>query len=142
MNDISTSLQFFLNLSKAQLLLIRRFDGSLGGISLSEFMILYALQNAPDGQLRRVDLATKVGYTASGITRLLLPMEKIGLVKKEVNPRDARVSIVMIAPGGKRKLDEALERAELLTQEMIPASKVKKIEELSTMLKELIGTFN
>ena len=90
----------------------RRFDGSLGGISFTEFMILYHLSQANDEKMRRIDLASKVGLTASGITRLLLPMEKIGLIKKESNAQDARVSFVLLALGGKTKLEEAVENAE------------------------------
>ena len=136
----SNSLQFILNVTKTQSLLHRRFDGGLGGLGLSEFMILYYLACAPDKKLRRIDLAGKVGLTASGVTRLLLPMEKIGLVNKETNPDDARVSFVILAPGGKIKLEEGLERAELLTAEIIPDNKKKRIDDLSTVLTELVGT--
>ncbi len=140
MKDLSSSLLFILNLAKVQSLLTRRFDGGLGGVSFSEFMILYQLSCAPDQKMRRIDLAGKVGLTASGITRLLLPMEKTGLVSKEVNSADARVSFVMIAPGGKRRLEESIERAELLTKEIISGDKIKRIDELSTVLTELTGT--
>jgi DNA-binding MarR family transcriptional regulator len=140
MNGISTSLKFILNLAKIQSLLTRRFDGGLGGLGLSEFMILYHLSCAPEEKLRRIDLAGKVGLTASGVTRLLLPMEKIGLVNKEVNPNDARVSYVILAPGGKRKLEEGIERAELLVHEIIPTKKIKKADELSELLTEMGGT--
>jgi DNA-binding MarR family transcriptional regulator len=92
--------KFFLNLAKVQNTLTRRFDGSLGGVSLSEILILYHLSQAPEGALRRVDLAEKVGLTASGITRLLLPMEKIGLVKRK---QDEKLQSVRI-PGETRVL--------------------------------------
>lgn len=140
MNTLSPSLKFILNLAKINSLISRRFDGGLGGLGFHEFMILYHLQGAPEEKLRRIDLAGKVGLTASGITRLLLPMEKIGLVSKEVNPHDARVSYVHLALGGKRMLEESLERAELLTKEVIPNRKSKKIDELSDLLTELGGT--
>jgi DNA-binding MarR family transcriptional regulator len=140
MKPASNSLKFILNLTRIQSLLHRRFDGGLGGLGLSEFMILYHLACAPDKKLRRIDLAGKVGLTASGVTRLLLPMEKIGLINKETNPNDARVSFVMLAPGGKLKLEDGLERAELLTEEIIPDDKKKRVNDLSTVLMELVGT--
>ena len=56
--------------------------------------------------MRRVDLAEQVGLTPSGITRLLNPMEKIGLIEKEDNPRDARVSLVALSSAGKRVYQE------------------------------------
>ncbi|MDZ7871614.1 MAG: MarR family transcriptional regulator [Rheinheimera sp.] len=46
---------------------------------------------------RRSDLVELVGLSPSGITRLLLPLEKIGRVEKERNPRDARVSLVILS---------------------------------------------
>ncbi len=142
MKDLSTSLAFLLSMAKVQTLLTRKFDSSLGGISYTEFMILYQLSIAPDQKLKRIDLANKVGLTASGITRLLLPMEKIGLVAKEVNERDARVSFVLLASGGKKKLEEGLERAELLASELIPESKAESIKAFNQLLQEMKGTIN
>ncbi len=60
------------------------------------------LYQAADEAMRRIDLAESVGLSASGVTRLLLPMQKIGLVQKEQNPRDARVSLVKLTETGKQ----------------------------------------
>ncbi len=133
----TTNVKFFLNLAKIQAITNRRFDAGLGGLGFTEFQILFHLSEAEDQKMRRVDLGEKIGLTASGITRLLLPMEKIGLVKKEVDERDARVSYVILAPGGKRQFLESLERAELLAADLVPESKVKKIEALSDLLVDL-----
>jgi DNA-binding MarR family transcriptional regulator len=139
MSKISTNLKFFLDLAKLQSVLSRRFDNGLGGLAMNEFMILLTLSQAEDQKMRRIDLAEKIGLTASGVTRLLLPMEKIGLVKKEVNKEDARVSYVMLAAGGRNQLQEGLERAELLSDDLLPA-KTKKLEELADLLAELTGS--
>jgi len=139
MTKISSSLKFFLNLAKIQTVISRKFDSRLGGLSLNEFIILYHLSQSPDKKLRRIDLAEKVGLTASGITRILLPMEKIGLIKRQINEQDARVSYVLLAPGGKQKLSEGIERAEILSEEVIPSSRTKKVEDLSEILTELGG---
>ena len=79
---------------------------SLHGIGLSEYLVLHQLFIAPGQTMRRVDLAEQVGLTPSGITRLLNPMEKIGLIEKEDNPRDARVSLVALSSAGKRVYQE------------------------------------
>lgn len=81
---------------------IRRIERPLSahGLSFSEFLVLRALHAAPDHTLRRGDLAEAVGLTASGVTRLLQPMEKIGLVGKEPHPRDARMSLVTLTEAG------------------------------------------
>lgn len=137
MNELNTSVKFLLNLTKFQTKLSRRLDSGLNGISLTEFIILYHLAQAEETKMRRIDLADKVGLTASGITRLLLPMEKIGLVSREANEHDARVSYVVLAPGGRTKFNEGLERAEIFCEDLIPADKISKVEELSQLLIEL-----
>src|SRR5438105_38338 len=119
MNTFSSSLQFFLSLAKAQSIIVRKFDASLNGLSLSDFMILHHLSQSKEENMRRIDLAEKVGLTASGITRLLAPMEKIGLVKRKQDHNDARVSYVVLASGGKRKLQEAMEDAEMLADGLL-----------------------
>jgi DNA-binding MarR family transcriptional regulator len=87
--------------------------------------------------MRRGDLAEKLGLTASGVTRLLLPMEKIGLVRREADKSDARVSYVVLGAGGKQKLTEGIERAELYIAEMLPDGKGKKLIELTKLLVEI-----
>jgi len=82
---------------------------SLHGISFTEFTIMHQLNQALGSTMRRIDLAESVGLTASGITRLLAPMEKIGLVEKESNPRDARVSLVKLSQSGQTFYEEASE---------------------------------
>lgn len=134
---MNAPLKFFMGLAKAQAVLTRKFDGKLGGLGLSEFMILYQLSQAKDQKLRRVDLAEQVGLTASGVTRVLLPMEKVHLVKREVNPSDARVSFVTIAPGGREKLTEGLERAELFSEELLPKADKKELEKFGSLLESL-----
>ena len=89
--------------------------------------------------MRRVDIAEKIGMTASGVTRLLLPMEKIHLVKSGPIEKDARVRFVQLASGGKQKLTEVLDRLDLLAEEIIPNAKNKKIEILSDLIIEIGG---
>jgi len=137
MKKINSSVRFCFDIAKFQTVLSRRLDARLGGLGFNEFIILYHLSRADDQRMRRIDLAEAVGLTASGVTRLLLPMEKIGLVRREASDRDARVSFVKLAPGGKTKLEEGVERAEIFGEELIPADKIKRVEETSKLLSEL-----
>ncbi|MDD2486902.1 MAG: MarR family transcriptional regulator [Candidatus Gracilibacteria bacterium] len=134
-----SSLEFFLNLAKVQAVMFRRFDSSLGGLGFNEFIILYHLSQIKDNKLRRIDLADKIGLTASGVTRMLLPMEKIGLVSRETNENDARVSYVILAPGGRLKLEETLERAQHLSGELIPTDKRDRLLDLSILINDIGG---
>ncbi len=76
--------------------------GAIHGIGLTEYMVLLNLKQAPNHALRRIDIADALARTASGITRMLMPMEKIGLVEKESSARDARVSLVRLTPAGEQ----------------------------------------
>lgn len=81
---------------------------STHSITYSEFFVMYQLSLAPNGAMRRIDLAEAVGMSASGVTRLLTPMEKLLLVSKEQNERDARVSLVKLTEVGSHVLNEAM----------------------------------
>lgn len=139
MRNIAAPIQFFLTLSKTQSILSNRFDRSLGGLSFSEFLILFHIDQAEEGKMRRVDLAEKIGMTASGVTRILLPMEKIHLIKSGPVEKDARVRCVVLSKAGKEKLEEALERLDILAEDIIPEGKTKNIEQLSGVLIEIGG---
>jgi DNA-binding MarR family transcriptional regulator len=131
MTDLNERLELFFNLARTQAVLSRRFDAGLGGLSFNEFMILSHLGQAPKNTISRIELSEKLGLTASGITRLLLPMEKIGLVGKEKHAQDARMSLVTLAPGGKRKWAEALEMAESLTEKFLASFPTQDMEKMS-----------
>lgn len=146
MTDISASLKLILNLSKAHIVLSRKLETRLAGhgIGFTDFAILLILHLAPGQKMRRVDLAEKTGFTASGVTRMLIPLEKIGLVQREAYERDARVSYVGLTEIGKQVFEESLVSAEATAQEIfstdtITTAKAKKLDTFSDMLTELGG---
>ena len=132
MKTINNQLKFFIKLARVQAIVARAFNYGLGvGVGFNDFIILYYLNQAPEEKMRRIDLAEKLALTASGITRMLLPMEKIGLIQRESSETDARVSFVKLAPGGKRLLEESFYKAELLSEEFLPTTKMKKTDDIS-----------
>ena len=132
MIKINKQLDFFLKLARVHAIVVRTFDSRLtGGIGFNDFVILYYLSQAPEERMRRIDLAEKVALFASGVTRMLLPMEKIGLVKREASDTDARVSYVKLASGGKRILEETLDRADMLCEEFLPSTTLEKKDDIS-----------
>ncbi len=137
MSTLSPTLSFFISLSRIETVLSRRLDAKLGGLGWSDFLILYALSTADDKRMRRVDLADTIGLTASGITRLLLPMEKIGLVRREAHDGDARVSYVAIAPGGEAKLAEAITRAEEFSSDIIHSAESIEVERANNIIAKM-----
>ena len=138
MRKIHPSLKFFLEMARIQSVVSRRIDGRLGGgLGFNDLMILYYLSQAEGEKMRRIDLAEKIGLTASGVTRLLAPMEKIGLIKREATENDARVSLVSLAPGGKLLFFERIETAERLAQEVLPEAMASKAGKLSALFAGL-----
>ena len=119
---LSPGLALCLTLMRSATTVSRRLDGRLGswhGVSFADLAILLELSRAPGARLRRVDLASQLGLTASAVTRALIPLEKIGLVSRKADPNDARVGYATITAAGRRVLDEALESAEVMVQEIV-----------------------
>ena len=107
---INQKMKLVLAMSSLQSKILKRIDSQLSihGINFSEFMVMYHLSLAINHTMRRIELAESTGLSASGVTRLLAPMEKIGLVVKEANPRDARVSLVKLSDAGQQLLADSL----------------------------------
>ena len=136
MNAINT----ILNIVKVQSVITKKFDGlSLHGLSLTDFMILHILSQASGNRLRRIDLAESTGLTASGITRIISPMEKMGLVVKEHNDRDARVSYVKLTAAGDRIFKEATVTAEHIANKLLDGMAVTDLLVFAAQLKSLGG---
>lgn len=143
MDDMATtSTDFCLRLARAHAVLLRRFDNALGsqhGISFGDFQLLNHLARSPGGRLRRVDLAERVGLTASGVTRTLLPLEKIGLVSRQIDPRDARVGFAAITPAGHEMVDNASAVVDLVSREAVRAIEPGQVALMGAVLGDIAG---
>ncbi|MEM8837178.1 MAG: MarR family transcriptional regulator [Pseudomonadota bacterium] len=80
---------------------------SVHGISVNEFLMLLHLEKAPKHRLARVELAKRMHVSASTITRMAAPLEKIGLLARDADERDARLSFVVLTDAAHTKLSEA-----------------------------------
>ena len=138
----TTSTDFCLRLARANAVLVRRFDNALGshhGISFSDFQLLNHVARAPGGRLRRVDLAERVGLTASGVTRTLLPLEKIGLITRQPDPRDARVGFAVITHAGHDMVVNATVVVDLVSREAIRGIDPGEVAAMATVLGSIAG---
>ena len=109
----------------------------LHGIGFSEYMVLFHLMNSPNKTLRRIDLAEALSRTASGVTRMLSPMEKIGLVQKEINPRDARVSLVKITESGEELFENASISLDEKSEQLLKRIDAKDLNHLLKTLDDM-----
>lgn len=135
MDKISTKLKFLMLISKTGAILARKLSGQ--GLGFADLAVLYAISQSQEGKIRRIDLAEAVGLTASGVTRLLIPLEKIGVVKREVYKRDARVSFVAMTKAGTELFENALKIIEMRCEDLIPQELGKKIESINTLLDSI-----
>jgi DNA-binding MarR family transcriptional regulator len=97
------------------------------------------LDRAPGTKLRRIDLAERLGLTASGVTRTLLPLEKLHLVLRQPDPRDARVGYAVLTESGQQLLNYALISIAPISQEATQAMSAEETAAFSAMLGQLAG---
>ncbi len=111
---------------------------SIHGLSFTEYMIMTQLIDAPAKTMRRIELAESVGITASGVTRLLAPMEKIGLVQKEANPRDARVSLVKLSKAGEKLYKDASKTYQECAKSLLSPLSANQLASLTDLTGKLL----
>lgn len=129
-----------INLMSLQNKIQKRIGGALSvhGLGLSDYFVLNQLYMVPARKMRRSDLAERVGLTPSGITRLLNPLEKIGLVVKESNSRDARVSLVALSLTGKQVFEDAKVSFSESCRVLFDPLDSSQIDELDGLVKALL----
>ncbi len=99
---LGTEQELFATITDAAAWLQRRLDGglSIAGLTYGEYRLLRAIADAPGRRISRVDLAGLVGLTASGVTRALRPLEKLGYVETARDQRDARRALASLTTAG------------------------------------------
>jgi DNA-binding MarR family transcriptional regulator len=90
-------------LFRAQATLAREFTDAevWGELGTSEYGVLYALSDAPDG-LRMTELLDDVLLTQPGMSRLIARLENRGLVERVDDPDDGRACRVRLTGSGVR----------------------------------------
>lgn len=84
----------------------------LHGITLRELRLMRCVQEAPAGTTSLPDLAALSGLAPSATLRLVLPLARTGLVR-----RDGRT--VALTPAGRQRLREALGSAALAAERVL-----------------------
>src|SRR6516162_7971046 len=100
------ALETLLALAAANAIATRTLEAQ--GLSFAELRLLLALRAAPNGAGRPTELARDLHLSPSGVTRMVLPLEKTGVVSRESDPSDARASRIGLTPAGRQLLDETL----------------------------------
>ena len=72
---------------------------------LTWYDVLAALRDAPEGQLRQVEIADRVLLSHSGLSRLIDRIEKQGLVERRLCATDRRAFFVSLTDEGREMLE-------------------------------------
>ncbi|WJG09918.1 MarR family transcriptional regulator [Aliiglaciecola sp. LCG003] len=110
---------------------------SVHGVSYSEFMALHILHSSPNHSLSRIALAEAMVMTASGITRMINPLQKMHLIEKENNPRDARVSLVKLSKAGLELYENAWITFQATSQSLLPELRQYQTDSILHILNDL-----
>jgi len=92
--------------------------GSAHGLALKELLMLMHLAAAPKARLSRIELAKRLHVSASTVTRMTVPLEKLGVVGRQSDPRDARLAYVVLTAAGQRLVKDARATLERLADSL------------------------
>jgi DNA-binding MarR family transcriptional regulator len=135
-----TALETLLRLAKAHAFVARQLETRLAGhhgLSFSELRLLRTISDARDQRLRPTDLAAELDVTASGVTRAVLPLEKRGIVRRETDPGDARVSRLVLTSAGQTLVDHATATAAESATRLMRRLSLGQIRQLERLLGEI-----
>jgi DNA-binding MarR family transcriptional regulator len=76
-------------------------------LPLAWYDVLVSLNGAPQGRLRMQELARRVMFSRSGLTRLVDRMVHAGLLTREPCPGDRRGTFAVITSEGRKRLRSA-----------------------------------
>jgi len=112
--------------------------GSVHGLGVNEVLLLMHLQRAPLHGLSRIDLAKRLNVSASTVTRMAAPLEKLRLVGREADARDARLAYVVLTKVGQRLVGDARQTLEQLSSEVFKDRWTEtEIQQLDKLLARL-----
>lgn len=90
--------------------LVRALDDDLverDGLTMTRYVVLMHLSEAPEGALRMSDLADAAVLSPSRMTRVVHDLERDGYVVRGSVPGDARARSVSLTPAGLARLERA-----------------------------------
>jgi DNA-binding MarR family transcriptional regulator len=133
----------FAGLLRAHASLTRELSAQLEaghGLTISDYEVLLRLATAPERRLKRVELASSVVLTPSGITRLLDGLERAGLVERGACAGDRRVIYAVLTEEGERRF-RAAAKDHLAAIEVAFGARLQphEVDELAALMGKLAG---
>jgi DNA-binding MarR family transcriptional regulator len=110
LSEQSSAVTAFARLLRVHAALTRDLSAQLEkdhALTISDYEVLLRLALSPEQRLKRVELASSVVLTPSGITRLLDGLEAAGLVARATCATDRRVIYAVLTEEGEERLRAA-----------------------------------
>jgi DNA-binding MarR family transcriptional regulator len=140
----SSTFNAVINLLRADAFMEERFAGGLAsvhGLALKEVLMMMHVQHAKGARLSRADLAKRLHISASTVTRMARPLEKMGLIDRESDARDARLTYVVLTKSGKTLLKHAQDTLESMSADFFSDRwSEKEINTLNTLLGRITAS--
>jgi DNA-binding MarR family transcriptional regulator len=140
----TTAGQGWSRLVRAHAAIARELDTRLNAehdLTINEYEVLLLLARAEERKMRRVDLATELVLSPSGITRMLDRLGAAGLVEKGHCSSDARVTYAVLTDAGLSRLKEAGHSHDAVIEQMVGEQLgQRELKRLTQILERLPGT--
>lgn len=139
----TVELDAFARLMRAHTVLRRELEAEVltpRGLTINDFEALLHLARANENRLRRVDLASRLMLSASGVTRLLDGLEAAGLVENVSCADDARVTWSRLTEAGAGTIEcVGVEHTRVLRAFFRDALSEDEVDQISELLGRLPG---
>jgi MarR family transcriptional regulator, organic hydroperoxide resistance regulator len=130
------------DLVRLEIVLWGRVDGRLRerhGLPLAFFESLYFISRATEGSLRIGDLASALGITVGGTSKVVDRIEAAGLIARGADPDDRRAALVMLTAEGKAALKAALKTyADEVAAFVDPVLETREQEQMHAYITRLL----
>ena len=139
----TTARQGWSRLVRAHAAIARELDTRLNtehDLTINEYEVLLLLSRAEERKMRRVDLATELVLSPSGITRMLDRLGAAGLVEKGHCSSDARVTYAVLTDAGLNRLKDAGHSHDAVIEQMVGEQLGhRELKRLTEILERLPG---
>ena len=136
-------LQVHLRLARCRNLMMREMRRSVErwDLTMPQFDVLAELARAPEQGFTFVELSRLLLVTSGNLTGIIDRLEADGLVKREAEATDRRVTRMRLTPLGRRRMDEiiplhAADVAEMLS--VMPRDRLALLNELLGELRDAL----
>lgn len=125
---MTKKLELLMQVSKINSIISRKLITH--GLSFSDFIILYLINSSKEKKLKRIEISELMGLSASGVTRMILPLEKLHILEKIDDSSDARAKYAKLTKAGEQLYKEAGVWMNLKIEDLLPDVNKNEIDKI------------